>query len=240
MGILKKVLRAFNKKSYEADLVMAVYVQTSENRGPLVNDFIYAAIKTNCADKSDITIGNTEVGYYLIMVKTTKPMRVLRALINVCSNRYFTRYVYAVRHLNGWVLSAQKSVIGIEVAVDQTKNWVEFWYSSSSAGGEVLSVPKCIRIYPCLSVATDTEDAEVDAECRRYEQLHNGRKPPFFYTLAPESSTVNDTGPEIPEFVRSAQRERKIIEQINRGRSRKKKPTLDMNTFEEGEDLPPH
>ena len=57
MGILKKVLRAFNKKSYEADLVMAVYVQTSENRGPLVNDFIYAAIKTNCADRSDITIG---------------------------------------------------------------------------------------------------------------------------------------------------------------------------------------
>ena len=79
----------------------------------------------------------------------------------------------------------------------------------------------------------------MDAECRRYEQLHNGRKPPFFYTLAPESSTVNDSGPEIPEFVRSAQRERKIIEQINRGRNNYK-PTLNMDAFEGEDDLLPH
>lgn len=230
MGVLKRALRAFAKKHYEADLVMAIYVRTPETRSSLVNDFVYAAVKTRCADRSDIIIGNTEVGYYLIMVKSTRPMRVLRSLVTVCNNRYFTQFVYAVRHQNGWLLSAKKSIIGIEMAVDQTKDWVEFWYSDSSVGGEVLSVPKSIRVYPCLALVTDAEDAEVDAERRRYEELHEGKRPPFFYTFEPEKSPA-DPGPEIPEFVLNAQRERKTIKDINRSRLR---PQIDYDSINIG------
>lgn len=228
MNLLKTVLRAFAKKCYEADVVMAIDVKTLETRGgQLVNDFVYAITKTGCADKSDITIGDTQTGYYIVMVKTAKPLQVLKRMVTVCSNRYVTRFIYAVRHRNGWLLETHGEVAGIETEVDQTRGWVDFWYSDSSIGGEVLSVPKCIRCYPCLAISTEAEDV-VSKEHKRAQE---DKKSPSIYTLDHTLEQIPSHGPDIPDFMNGTSRRQRDARsnkipgkrQISTGRNHKPK-----------------